>query len=120
MATKTGRRKKTASTKKAVIFSILDQNPKISTDDALKELKRRRVDLGERPKQNYYSVKTVWKQERGHKMNRTGPAAKRGGKRRGRRAQTVEQPTSLNLEIEVQILRAENAKLKAAVAVLLS
>ena len=119
MATKTGRRKKaTASTKKSVVFSILDQDPNISTEDALKELKRRKVDMGERPKQNFYSVKTLWKQERGRKMNRSGP--KRGSKHGGRRARTVERTVSQDLEVEVQILRADNAKLKATIAILLS
>lgn len=117
------KRKKTAGTKKAVIFSILDQNPKISTDDVLKELKRRKVDMGgERSRQNFYSVKTLWKQERGRKMKRTGRkrGSKRGGNRGGRRPQATERPVSLDLEIQIQILQTENEKLKAAIAILLS
>ena len=122
MATTT-KKKPAVGTKKAVIFSILDQKPNITTEAALKELKRRKVDMGDKAKQNFYSVKTLWNQDRSKTMRRTGPGSRKAAKpaKRKYKRRVVEQsPSGTEMEVELQLLQAENARLKAAIAVLLS
>lgn len=110
--TSTKRRKTTprrnTPTRREVVFALLDEDPEISTDEALTWLGKRRIDMGDKKKarQRFYSLRTIWRQER------SGPSRP---KRRSRRDPVLE----LDAQAELEILRREVTKLKAALAILL-
>jgi len=105
-ATRGRKPQKGQRSKKSVVFEVLDQSPGISTEDALAALRKRKVHM---EKGAFYSVRTLWNAERGK-----GRAGKRT-----RQVESVEPDSGIPPELELQLLRAENDRLKAAMAILL-